>query len=211
MAIPYAKAVLKMLPTTPYDPQRPVQHESINDLPIHSLTDPQIFHPINEGEEFTRTDAGRVFSAAPALLNRANKHPPLKPTGEKVGKGDKEELVLLPPDARIPHPHLIAYERALLDQGADPEKIHDEYIQRLTKEEAEAAKGRQRRREQEATKTVKVAPQASRWEFRFKDVTVSKETTGADGRGRSGVGMRYGVPHGDRRRGTVKIPTKVEV
>lgn len=54
-------------------------------------------------------------------------------------------------------------------------------------------------------------PEGSRFEFRFRDAVVSRETTGRDGRGTSAPGRRYGVPNYERKRGAIKIPTKVEV
>jgi hypothetical protein len=36
------------------------------------------------------------------------------------------------------------------------------------------------------------------------------DAVGRDGRDHKGVGWRYGVPHQDRKKGVVKIPTKVE-
>lgn len=59
--------------------------------------------------------------------------------------------------------------------------------------------------------TDKVAPEDSRFEFRISDVVVSKETTGADGRGAKAPGRRYGVPSYERKKGEVKIPTSVRV
>lgn len=58
-----------MVPVTPLAkaPEPPVPHESINDLPVHPLTNPQIFWPVSESRQFTRVDAGRVFSAAPEM------------------------------------------------------------------------------------------------------------------------------------------------
>jgi hypothetical protein len=69
-----------MLPTTPFDSSssRLPKHESINDLPVHPATLPQIFHPTSESRQFTRADAGTVFKSG-----------------------------LLPADARIPHPEMI--------------------------------------------------------------------------------------------------------
>jgi hypothetical protein len=67
-----------MLPQTPLSHQNAVVHEPINDLPVHSYTTQQIFWPTSESREFTRVDAGKVFS----------------PT-------------LLPADMRIPHPEMI--------------------------------------------------------------------------------------------------------
>lgn len=56
-------------------------------------------------------------------------------------------------------------------------------------------------------RALKVVPQR-RWDFVFKDVSV--EDGGRDGRSGKGVGWRYGIPHEDRKKGIVKIPTKVE-
>jgi hypothetical protein len=46
-----------------------------------------------------------------------------------------------------------------------------------------------------------------RFEFRFQNISV--HTAGRDGKNIRGVGWRYGVPHFDRKRGQVKIPTQV--
>ena len=54
---------------------------------------------------------------------------------------------------------------------------------------------------------VVVVP-GQRWDFRFQHISV--EEAGRDGRGKRGVGWRYGAPHEDRKRGQVKIPTSVE-
>ena len=91
--MPYSKAVLKMLPTTPHIDQslpknkgrRPIVHEPINDLPVHPATRQQLFVPVAESRQFTRVDAGKAFD-------------------------DK----LLPADARIPHPELVDAAR---DEG----------------------------------------------------------------------------------------------
>lgn len=122
LATVYARAVLSMLPKTPYKPLRDsafsqqqqqqshksnssasssssgpssmavgsnLSHEPINDLPVHASTRQQLFHPVAESAHFTRADAAHVFS----------RH-------------------LLPADARIPHPELIALERDRLS-GVD--------------------------------------------------------------------------------------------
>ncbi|KAF7593237.1 hypothetical protein BBP40_011778 [Aspergillus hancockii] len=226
-ALPYARAVHEMVPTTPlYDnprQNRDSPHESINDLPVHRLTDPQIFYPVSESRQFNRVDAGRVFSAAPALehkqeikdaadpseaVSRITQNPSLI---EKVGKAASEHQVLQPADARIPHPHLVAHERHRAANPNEPRETWTAYAKRLEKEEA-AEKERKRiakeRREQQLTR---IQPESSRFEFRFKDVVVSKETTGSDGRGSRAPGHRYGVPSYERKKGQVKIPTRVEV
>jgi len=226
LALPYARTVHEMIPTTPlhHPPRRQVAHESINDLPVHRLTDPQIFYPVSESRHFTRVDAGRVFSGAPALphskkagVNSADpsiltdhiiRHPDQV---ECVGKGDSEHEVLLPADARIPHPHLIAFERDRLTKPAEYRERMHLYNERLKAEE-EAEKERKREaRERIEKRTTKIETEDRRFEFRFKDVVVSKETTGHDGRGTAAPGRRYGVPTYDRKKGQVKIPIKVEV
>ena len=223
LALPYARAVHEMLPTTPYSPNFQKRHESINDLPVHRLTDPQIFYPVSESRQFTRVDAGRVFSGAPRLrtahANAIAKNPAdavasttQHPASiETVGKGDDEHQVLQPADAWIPHPYLVAHERDRLAQPLEPRENWKRLSERLQQEET-ASKTRKEaavRRQEESTD--KVVPEDSRFEFRISDVVVSKETTGGDGRGAKAPGRRYGVPSYERKKGEVKIPTSVRV
>ncbi|KAI9850660.1 MAG: hypothetical protein M1838_005305 [Thelocarpon superellum] len=184
LATPYARAILSMLPRTPYQARYPVPHEPINDLPTHPATGTQIFWPTSESRVFTRTDAGRVFD----------------PT-----------LPLLPADERIPHPELIELERERAE-GVP----RDERIARARKRgEAEARdklRRDERRKAREEREMLRVLPaeqggKGGRWEWRVRRVNV--EDVGADGRDPNGTGWRYGVPHEDRKRGQVKIPTSV--
>lgn len=78
---------------------------------------------------------------------------------------------------------------------------------RNEKEEKEKRERERRRREREAREVAKV--DAGRSVFMFQDVKID-ERVGSDGRGRQGVGARYGVPHQDRKKGQIKIPTRVE-
>jgi len=183
LAIPYSKAVLDMLPTTPYiDPtqaankgKRPITHEPINDLIVHPATRQQLFVPVSESRHFTRVDAGKAFDNS-----------------------------LLPADARIPHPELVQAEHEL-SQGLSFEERRRLAEERLEKEQAE--KKRIEDKKMAEIRAQKVVPKR-RWDFVFKDVSV--ESVGRDGRGAKGVGWRYGVPHEDRKKGQVKIPTRVE-
>jgi hypothetical protein len=85
------------------------------------------------------------------------------------------------------------------------------YNERLKAEE-EAEKERKREAKERLEKRItKIETKDGRFEFRFKDVVVSRETTGPNGRGTTAPGRRYGVPTYDRKKGQVKIPTKVEV
>ncbi|KAL9119215.1 MAG: hypothetical protein Q9187_004231 [Circinaria calcarea] len=180
LASPYARAILAMLPTTPYHGGRAESkaHEPINDLPVHRDTLPQIFHPVSESRHFTRADAGQVFRPG-----------------------------LLPADARIPHPELVELQRERLRGVVRDERVNalreKNRLESLQKAEREKAK-----REKEERATTKVVPESGRWEFRFKDISV--EDVGHTGRDRRGVGARYGFPHEDRKRGQIKIPRRVE-
>jgi hypothetical protein len=183
LAIPYSKAVLSMLPTTPHidtsNPKnkgkRPVTHEAINDLIVHPATRQQLWVPVAESRHFTREDAGKAF-----------------------------DNNLLPADERIPHPELVKAERELASGLSFEER-------RKLAEERFTAEAAQKKREEEARqaeiRAQKVVPQR-RWDFVFKDISV--ESAGRNGRDARGVGWRYGLPHQDRKKGQVKIPTKVE-
>lgn len=178
LARPYSKAVLAMLPKTPYDPKnnrRPVVHESINDLIVHPATRQQIWEPVSESRRFTRVDAGRAFDAS-----------------------------LLPADDRIPHPELVLVERESL-AGLSKDERTQLAAKRMMDEQAKREKVE--RRKAEEAKRMQVVP-GRRWDFVFQDVSV--ESVGRDGRGAGGVGWRYGFPHEDRKKGQVKIPTRVE-
>ncbi|PYH78117.1 hypothetical protein BO82DRAFT_357712 [Aspergillus uvarum CBS 121591] len=227
LALPYARAIHEMVPVTPLPAEweRRTSHETINDLPAHRLTDPQIFYPVSESRQFNRIDAGRVFSAAPAMANRHAEQLQANPDEtirkitqespakiEKVGKGDEEHQVLLPSDARIPHPHMITHERNRLTIGkTEPGEVRQKYRARLEQETAVELQRKERSQQRLDMKTQKVQPENSRFEFRFTDVVVSRETTGLTGRGHMAPGRRYGVPSYDRKKGQVKIPTRVQV
>lgn len=213
-----------MVPTTPLAQagERQTYHEPINDLPVHPATGAQIFYPVPESRPFTRVDAGRVFSGAPTLEKKVSDkitHPSdlvedviQKPGSiEWVGKGDNARQVLQPADVRIPHPQLVQLAR---DRAAFPEERrtvtqrHTERLERQEKAEKERAAHAAERRNRN---TETIEPQDSRFSFRIKDAVVSEETVGKNGRAPWAPGRRYGVPTNDRTRGTVKIPTRVNV
>jgi Eukaryotic mitochondrial regulator protein len=173
-----------MLPTTPLvDPSlRPQIHEPINDLPVHPATTQQIFEPTSESRVFTRIDASKAFD----------------PT-------------ILPADERIPHPELVVLERERISGLSQEERLARQ--QERAKKEVEKRKENDRRREEiEAATLKKVLPSelggnGGRWEWRFREICV--QDAGKDGRAPGGVGWRYGIPHEDRKKGQIKIPTKV--
>jgi len=111
---------------------------------------------------------------------------------------------LLPADLRVPHPELAEmhkdYKAGLLpEQIEERQKERDEVSERK-RQRAEAKKAKQ----EAAVKKI----DTGRTVFRFTEISV--DDAGKDGRGFKGVGWRYGHPHMDRSRGTVKIPTSVE-
>jgi len=112
---------------------------------------------------------------------------------------------LLPADNRVPHPELAIMERER--RAGLPFKERAALSQ--AREEAALKKKQgadERRAKREAA--VQKVDHGGRWEFRFREISV--DDVGKDGRGPRGVGWRYGVPHMDRSRGQVKIPTRVE-
>ncbi|ERF72218.1 hypothetical protein EPUS_02105 [Endocarpon pusillum Z07020] len=215
LALPYAEAIHSMVPSTPLKTP-PVPHETVNDLPVHSMTLPQLFYPTSESRQFNRVDAGRIFSGAPRLPDEADiaqggqSVEPWKDTSiEIVGKPGHERPVLKAADARIPHPHLIAYEKDKLDPELDALERHERHHARLREEREQRAGKKEARRKQIEKHTTRV--DTGRYEFLIRDCQTTRLGTGLDGRGTASPGRRYGVPSQDRKRGAIKIPTKVEV
>ena len=167
-----------MVPTTPYNPSstRIPRHESINDLPVHPATLPQIFHPTSESRHFTRADAGQVFFSG-----------------------------LLPADDRIPHPEMIA---ALKDRaaGLNAREVAEAQTARIAGMEAKRAL-REKDKLREVEKRTKVV-EGRRWDFKFVDCSVDE--AGKKGRSLTAAGWRYGFPHEDRKKGQIKIVTKID-
>lgn len=113
---------------------------------------------------------------------------------------------LLPADKRIPHQTLLKIEQWNVDPSLDKDKRQELLRQHLKDEAAKKAEAEQKKLEWEAR--TKKTVQGRRWDFTFQDI--SADEVGKDGRSRKGVGYRYGMPHTDRKRGEVKIPTSVE-
>lgn len=154
-------------------------------LSAHESINDLPVHPWTRQQIFYPTSESRQFTRADA----ANVFSP----------------TLLPADDRIPHPELVLLERA-----AAKETPREERLAAVQARDAKLQKEREdkerRQQEWEAKNLKTVAGQ--RWDFNFTNVSV--DAAGKDGRGRKGVGWRYGNPHGDRKRGAVKIPTSVE-
>ncbi|CAG7936065.1 unnamed protein product [Penicillium salamii] len=223
LALPYARAIHEMVPTTPLAEagERQTYHEPINDLPAHPLTGAQIFYPVSESRPFNRVEAGRVFSSAPALEHQEAadiSHP--SDLAEKVienpkiigwvGKGKNAREILQPADVRIPHPHMVALERDRIAHPNERRAVAERQTQRLERQDAAEQQRRDRAQARREKKLQTFTPEKSRFEYRIRETTYTEQTTGSDGRAPWAAGRRYGVPHRDRTRGEVKIPTRVE-
>jgi hypothetical protein len=210
-----------MVPTTPYDTNSRVvtPHEPINDLPAHTLTNAQVFYPTSESRAFNRVDAGRVFSGAPRLPDSADigqggrplAEPWMDTKPEIIGKKGQELVVLKPADARIPHPHLVAFEmdKRNPDLSGEDDEIKRRYAQRLYDDARNREELRAKKLAQHEAQKTRI--ETNRWQFVITEAQTTREGTGLDGRGHKSPGFTYGVPSQDRKRGQVKIPTKVEV
>lgn len=111
---------------------------------------------------------------------------------------------LLPVDQRIPHPELVQLERWNLE-GLSREKRNEKFVQ-MDDEMRATAEEKEKRRKEWEERTQRTVP-GRRWDFKFQDISV--EDVGKDGRSSKGVGLRYGMPHTDRKRGEYKIPASV--
>ncbi|GAB1312381.1 37S ribosomal protein S35, mitochondrial [Madurella fahalii] len=112
---------------------------------------------------------------------------------------------ILPPDAKMRIPELVDMERNLAG-GMEPAQAYRAFMEAAARSEADVAAAQRARRQRDDERTARV--DVGRFEYRFEKINA--EDVGRNGRSRKAVGWRYGVPFSDRRRGEVKIPTKVE-
>lgn len=162
-------------------------------LPQQQLQEGTEFEPINEIHVHSYTQQ-QLFH--PTSESRHF-------TREDAAKAFGEHI--LPADKRVPHPELIQLEKQLL-AGKSVEEAKEAFEKAAMESEVAAARKVQEKMKYEEKNTMRV--KATRFEFRFKDINV--DDGGKNGRSRQGTGWRYGVPFYDRRRGEIKIPTKVE-
>lgn len=111
---------------------------------------------------------------------------------------------LLPADKRIPHPQLVQLERWNAEDISRPERL--KRFAEMEDKEIAAAEEKARKQKEWAERTQRTV-QGRRWDFQFQDI--SADVVGKHGRSSKGVGHRYGMPHTERKRGEVKIPTSV--
>lgn len=111
---------------------------------------------------------------------------------------------LKPAEDRVPHTELVQ-----LQKWRHEGKIPDERIQLQREKDSKDVQSRkvlERKRKEKELKEIKKV-ETERSTFRFRDIVV--ESMGPKGRNKEGVGARYGIPHQDRKKGQIKIPTSV--
>ncbi|KAL8755462.1 MAG: hypothetical protein Q9184_004795 [Pyrenodesmia sp. 2 TL-2023] len=111
---------------------------------------------------------------------------------------------LLPAEHRIPHPEMVELAKVAQEHRGRDDLIK-ERREELEKEEAAVLNLKRERTAAREAAALKI--ENPRWLFRFENIKA--ESVGKDGRARGGVGARYGVPPQDRKKGQVKIPTRV--
>jgi hypothetical protein len=137
LALPYAKAVMKMLPKTFWEEGgENVPHEPINEIHVHNLTMQQLFAPVSESRHFTREDAAKAFH-------------------------DK----MLSADKRSPQPELIKMEQDIIKGSPRPEALAK--FQEITqRDEDKVAEKILREREREEAKTKRVKTDRYEFRFK---------------------------------------------
>ncbi|RFU75521.1 ribosomal s35, mitochondrial [Trichoderma arundinaceum] len=127
LAVPYAKAVMGMLPKTSYrEGEKNLPHEPVNEIHVHKLTMQQLFVPVSESRHFTREDAAKAFHDS-----------------------------MLSVDTRSPQPELIKMEREILEGKTRQESLA-KFKEATQKEEDRVAQriAQEQQREEKATTRV---------------------------------------------------------
>ncbi|KAF8429113.1 eukaryotic mitochondrial regulator protein-domain-containing protein [Tirmania nivea] len=104
------------------------------------------------------------------------------------------EFGLPPADKMIPHPELITEER---ERGQFSPEDRRQRAQAKEQQENEVKRLQDEKRGQKQ-KEEEMVLDSGRWRWRIQNAETGK------------VGFRYGLPHEDRKKGQIKIPTKVE-
>ncbi|KAJ4321977.1 hypothetical protein N0V84_005024 [Fusarium piperis] len=137
LAIPYARAVMNMLPKTSFrEGEENEPHEPINEIHVHNLTMQQLFHPVSESRHFTREDAAKAFHDN-----------------------------MLSADKRSPQPELIEMEREVF-KGADRAESLKKFQEATQAEEDKVAQKIMEQRQREESRTRKVKTDRYEFRFK---------------------------------------------
>ncbi|KND87945.1 hypothetical protein TOPH_07356 [Tolypocladium ophioglossoides CBS 100239] len=141
LAIPYAKAVMSMLPKTSYrEGEQNVPHEPVNEVHVHKLTMQQLFVPVSESRHFTREDAAKAFHDG-----------------------------MLSADARSPQPELIAMEREILT-GKSRDESMEKFKDATQREEDAVARRIVKQQQKEEKMTTRVQTDRYEFRFKEVNV-----------------------------------------
>lgn len=170
-----------MLPQTRFKPGTTTPHTT------HESINDLPVHPYTRTQLFYPASESRQFTREDAAKAFGNK--------------------LLPADKRIPMPVLVELEKWRL-QGLSREERAEKMRAMDEKDKMEQAE-KERKRMAWEERSVRVVP-GRRWDFKFQDYS-AEQGIKKDGRtDKRAVGLRYGMPLEDRKRGLIKIPTSVE-
>lgn len=158
---------------------------------IHPDSQNQPLEDINEVHIHPRT-MQQIFWPATESQRFTREH------AARVFKG------VLPLDQRVQIPELIQLEKDI-KSGIAPYEAAQKFKSTVRQSETETAE-KARAAALAAEKAVKRV-RTERFDLRFQDFDAAQ--VGKDGRLRGAIGARYGVPHYDRAKGQVKIPTSV--
>lgn len=175
-----------MLPVTPFNPSVVGREDNLINSRSHESINDLPVHSATKEQIFFPASESRQFT--------------------RVDAGSVFEKGLLPADKRIPHPEAIEFARGQATQNSRDkarEKLGKFYEQEMKQREF----SRQRKARQVQRDTMKI--EGDRAIFQITNIRVDEHTVGKDGRGSQGVGVRYGLPHQDRKKGQIKIPTSV--
>ncbi|KAH7029434.1 eukaryotic mitochondrial regulator protein-domain-containing protein [Microdochium trichocladiopsis] len=111
---------------------------------------------------------------------------------------------MLPLDERVQIPELIQLEKDI-SSGIAPYEAAQKFKSTVRNSETKTAE--KARAAAAAAESAITRVRTERFDMRFQDYNA--EQVGKDGRHRNAIGARYGVPHYDRAKGQVKIPTSV--
>lgn len=122
----------------------------------------------------------------------------------RVEAGRAFDSKLLPAEARIPHPQLYNIQKSIAEGQSSFQANKEEWVKIQAKDVEGHTKIQNKTKKREARTTTIQTP---RFQFKFEAVIVNK---GGIGKYVDGIGQRYGVPPQDRKKGQIKIPTRVD-
>ena len=200
----YAAAIMSMLPQTSYNAKVDDAAEDYEDAEAAEAAEQEDSDAFGDGRPKIKAQHEPINDV---WVHRYSMQQLFIPTSEsrEFTREDAAKAfheTLKPADERVPIPELIKLEKLKL-AGVPEEEARAAYEEEVKGQEQRLAKRASRIAEEEAARLTKV--ESGRFEFRFRDVNA--DVVGRTGKHPQGVGVRYGAPLQDRKRGLSKIPT----